>query len=69
MGNESIHLFENDTGPDDANHAENGIFIWDRPKTELARISDQYSIYDVAPTILRYFGIDVPGDMIGESIV
>jgi len=69
VGNGTIHLFENDTGPDDANHAENGIFIWDRPKTELARVSDQYSIYDVAPTILRYFGIEVPKDMIGESII
>jgi predicted AlkP superfamily phosphohydrolase/phosphomutase len=69
VGNGTIHLFENDTGPDDANHAENGIFIWDRPKATLARVSDQYSIYDVAPTILRYFGIEVPGDMIGRSII
>lgn len=69
VGNGTIHLFENDTGPDDANHAENGIFLWTEQKSDLARVSDQYSIYDIAPTILSFFGIEVPNDMIGESII
>ena len=27
------------------------------------------SIYDVAPTLLTYFGLPVPADMIGRSLV
>ena len=28
VGLGKIHLYENDTGPDDANHSEHGIFVW-----------------------------------------
>ena len=27
IGDGSIHVFENDTGPDDANHAQEGLYI------------------------------------------
>jgi predicted AlkP superfamily phosphohydrolase/phosphomutase len=64
-----VHIFENDTGPDDANHAEDGIFLWDMDGGHLARVEDRYSIYDVAPTILRFFDIEPPGEMIGTSII
>jgi len=69
VGTDSIYLYENDTGPDDANHAENGIFIWNLPQRSIKVKKDSYSIYDIAPSILKYFGIEVPGEMIGESII
>jgi predicted AlkP superfamily phosphohydrolase/phosphomutase len=69
VGVGSIHQRENDTGPDDANHAPDGVFVWDQGANSGVRISERYSIYDVAPTILRFFGIDVPEEMIGESIL
>jgi predicted AlkP superfamily phosphohydrolase/phosphomutase len=69
VGVGSIYLYENDTGPDDANHAEDGIFIWRPPAGVTAKRQETYSIYDVAPTILRCLGLEVPPDMIGESIV
>ncbi len=28
VGGGKIHTFENDTGPDGANHAQNGMIIW-----------------------------------------
>lgn len=69
VGIGSIYLYENDTGPDDANHSEDGIFIW-RPPTGLQpRRQETYSIYDIAPTILRCLGLEVPPEMIGESII
>lgn len=69
VGLDAIHIYENDTGPDDANHAENGIIIWDIDPSKVKEVKDSYSIYDVAPTIMSYFGLDVPEDMIGESLI
>ncbi len=67
VGVGSVHLYENDTGPDDANHAEEGIFIWRRPG-EKPDGPNGYSIYDIAPSILRHFNVDIPNDMIGKPI-
>ncbi len=68
VGTGAIHLFENDTGPDDANHAQEGIFIWDREPggTDVPEVA---SIYDIAPTVLKFFGLDVPGEMIGKPLL
>jgi predicted AlkP superfamily phosphohydrolase/phosphomutase len=67
VGVGSIHLFENDTGPDDANHAQEGIFIWDR-EPGLTDMPETPSIYDIAPTILDYFDLEIPEEMIGRSL-
>ena len=69
VGVGSIYLYENDTGPDDANHAEDGIFIWRPPAGLQAKRQDTYSIYDIAPTILRFLGLEVPPEMIGQSLI
>jgi len=69
VGTGTIHLFENDTGPDDANHAEEGILIMEFKDRPLKEIQEVQSIYDVAPTILDYFGVQVPEDMIGISML
>jgi len=67
VGTGTIHMYENDTGPDDANHAQEGIFIWKGAKQPAPQAL--YSIYDIAPTILRYFNIAVPEEMIGSSMI
>jgi predicted AlkP superfamily phosphohydrolase/phosphomutase len=70
VGEGKIHSFENDTGPDGANHAENGIFLFrssDDPMTGGQRV-DGLRIVDIAPTILTLFGLPVPLDMEGKSI-
>jgi len=63
-----VHQFENDTGPDDANHAQEGIFMWQGRGKAPARAADRISIYDIAPSILDFFGVGVPQDMIGTVI-
>jgi len=68
VGNGSIHLFENDTGPDDANHAPEGIFVWHNRGKAPARPTDRVSIYDVAPSILDFYSIPAPPDMIGRPL-
>jgi predicted AlkP superfamily phosphohydrolase/phosphomutase len=68
VGNGSVHLFENDTGPDDANHAPEGIFIWHNRGKPASRSTERVSIYDVAPSILDFYSIAAPADMIGRPL-
>ncbi|MDH5406791.1 MAG: alkaline phosphatase family protein, partial [Candidatus Aminicenantes bacterium] len=69
VGIGSVYLYENDTGPDDANHAQDGILIWYIPGKQIKSKEEVYSIYDIAPSILRYFEIEIPPEMIGNSII
>ncbi|MEZ4671584.1 MAG: alkaline phosphatase family protein [Anaerolineae bacterium] len=64
VGWNAIHVFENDTGPDDANHAQHGVFIYHDPKRDLGgRKLDGLHLMQIAPTVLRLFGLPVPDDM------
>ncbi len=70
VGNGRIHTFENDTGPDGANHAENGIFLF-RPAGDGipgGRQIEGLRITDITPTILQLFGLPVPQDMEGTAL-
>lgn len=71
VGMGGIHTFENDTGPDEANHDWFGIFILSTVRGEAPLRGDlgDLSIYDVAPTVLRLLGQAVPPDMIGRALV
>jgi len=70
VGLRTILTYENDTGPDDANHDYNGIFILDergsRPNGIRGRI-DGRPLYDVAPTALRLMDLEPLPGMIGRS--
>ncbi len=68
VGNSAVHVFANDTGPDDANHDYHGIFIMSGPGVEAGRPAE-LSIYDVAPTILTALGLKPLPDMSGRSLV
>lgn len=69
FGHGDIYTFKNDTGPDDANHAENGIYIYSPPQRNLGgkRLPD-CQLMDFAPTVLDIFGLDVLADMQGKII-
>ncbi|MGH2535938.1 MAG: alkaline phosphatase family protein [Candidatus Promineifilaceae bacterium] len=70
FGFQEIYTFENDTGPDDANHAENGIYIYAPPGLGLGgrRLPDS-QLMDFAPTALSLLGVPVPAGMQGRVIV
>ncbi len=69
LGLNTLHTFENDTGPDDANHAQMGMFIYCDPKRNLGgRELQSLQLYDIAPTVLNELGLPVPNDMIGRTI-
>lgn len=68
VGYDSIYTFENDTGPDDCNHAQYGIVIRYDPaehpepgKSELTGLQ----LMDMAPTILHHLDVPLPTDMQG----
>lgn len=68
VGTERIHVFENDTGPDDANHAQDGMFILAGKGNHSKGRMDEAEIYDIAPTVLDRFGIQPPEYMIGKIL-
>ena len=77
VGYNSIYTYENDTGPDDCNHAEMGMFILKSASNAPVGASSRSrqlgnvpakSIYDIAPTVLNEFGIDIPEAMQGQPI-
>jgi len=71
VGLRTVHTFENDTGPDDANHDWHGVFVMKTPAGTAQPRGEQQGlrIYDVAPTVLRLFGVDPSPGMIGRSLV
>ena len=67
LGHQGLYLSENDTGPDDAVHAQEGMYILYDPKNKAAKRRD-IDILDVAPTLLDRLGIPVPKEMKGKII-
>ena len=67
LGYDNYYLPENDTGPDDAVHDYNGILIWYSPNRN-SSIEGNFSIYDVTPTVLKYFDIGVDKKFKGNVI-
>lgn len=68
IGSGEIHTFENDTGPDDANHAPEGMIISVGPGIEHEGPVGGMQLMDVTPTVLKLFGLDVPADLQGRVI-
>ena len=69
VGYAKVHVRENDTGPDDCNHAPFGAFILAAPGTPLRGEMEGVTLLDVAPTLLELGGYDVPASMQGRSLL
>ena len=68
VGTRTVHVFENDTGPDDANHAHEGLYVLAADGVEPGR-GEERGILDIAPTLLTLLGEPVPPEMEGASLV
>lgn len=68
VGFDGIYTFENDTGPDDANHDYYGIFIMDDRASRGGEEKVGLNLLDVAPTVLGLMGVRVPEDMQGKPV-
>ncbi|MGB8953451.1 MAG: alkaline phosphatase family protein [Candidatus Aminicenantales bacterium] len=67
LGYGTKYLSENDTGPDDAVHDQEGIYILFDPHNKRSERKDVH-ILDIAPTVLHALGIPVPSDLQGKVI-
>jgi predicted AlkP superfamily phosphohydrolase/phosphomutase len=69
VGYPTLHVQENDTGPDDCNHAQFGSFILAASNNPLRGEISGARLLDIAPTLLELGGYDVPPSMQGRSIL
>jgi predicted AlkP superfamily phosphohydrolase/phosphomutase len=67
VGGGSVHVFENDTGSDDANHAHEGLYILAGEGIP-AGAGPRQEIQDIAPTLLHLLGEPVPAEMEGSVL-
>lgn len=67
VGGGELHTFQNDTGPDHANHAQNGVFVM---RDALGRRGDHgtIDILDIAPTMYELLGLPAPEGLPGRPI-
>jgi predicted AlkP superfamily phosphohydrolase/phosphomutase len=58
VGYPSLHVRENDTGPDDCNHAQHGAFILTSTHSTAQGPVEGAHLLDIAPTLLELGGYD-----------
>jgi predicted AlkP superfamily phosphohydrolase/phosphomutase len=67
LGHGSLYTFENDTGPDEANHAEKGIFIMNNAPGQAVGPKDGLHLWDVHSTIMDLFEMESAPGALGTS--
>jgi predicted AlkP superfamily phosphohydrolase/phosphomutase len=67
LGHGRHWTYDNDTGPDDANHDRDGLCVITGPGVPAGRREDM-TIYDVAPTILAHAGLEPVEGMRGRDL-
>jgi predicted AlkP superfamily phosphohydrolase/phosphomutase len=69
IGSGDLFTTENDTGPDDANHAQYGMFIYYDPKhTGNGTSIEGAQIYDILPTLLTRYNLQQPPRLRGKVL-
>jgi predicted AlkP superfamily phosphohydrolase/phosphomutase len=63
-----IHVQENDTGPDDCNHAQFGAFILAAPNVPALGELRGARLLDIAPTLMEVGGYEMPESFQGRSV-
>jgi predicted AlkP superfamily phosphohydrolase/phosphomutase len=69
VGVGDLYTVENDTGPDDANHAPFGLMIFHDPRSpQNGQVLEGAQLYDILPTMLHRYGIEAPQDLRGKLL-
>jgi predicted AlkP superfamily phosphohydrolase/phosphomutase len=69
VGYGDIYTFENDTGSDEANHAEHGIFIMNNAPDQQTGEKQGLHLWDVHSTILDLFDLEPAQGALGTSVL
>ena len=69
IGTGNVYTFENDTGPDGANHAQSGVFAMAGAPGQPAGRQEGLRLVDVGPTIMKLYGLETPVDATGRSML
>ncbi len=69
VGMNALHVANNDTGPDDANHAPQGLMIFHDPASPKAgQKLEGAQLYDILPTLLNRYAIETPVGLRGRVL-
>lgn len=68
LGYGSLFIEENDTGPDDAVHSFDGVYLVVDPPRGAGTPGAPHDLIDIAPTLLSYFGVPIPSNVQGRAI-
>src|SRR5712691_13095816 len=69
VGTGEVFTYENDTGPDGANHDRTGVFVLAGLPGQRTGRQEGLSLVDVGPSILSLYGIDAPEGAVGRSFL
>ncbi len=69
VGYGRVHVQENDTGPDDCNHAQYGAFVLAGNGVPEGGWIEGAHLLDMAPTLLARAGYDIPSSMQGRDLM
>jgi len=68
LANDSLYSFDTEIGPDDGVHDYEGIFVLGLPGQQRGE-KVHLQLMDVAPTVLKLLGVDVPANFEGMAVV
>jgi predicted AlkP superfamily phosphohydrolase/phosphomutase len=68
VGGDSVLTDTNDIGPDDANHAMEGLVILSDGSISNTTKLEGAKLIDIAPTVLSWMGVPVPESMQGRIL-
>jgi predicted AlkP superfamily phosphohydrolase/phosphomutase len=69
VGNRSVFTYENDTGPDGANHDRTGVFAMAGAPGQPTGEAEGLRLVDVGPTIMKLFELEAPEGAVGRSFL
>ena len=69
VGNPSIYTYENDTGPDGANHDRTGVFVMNGLAGQPTGYTEGMRLVDVGPTLVDIYDLDPLEGAVGRSML
>jgi predicted AlkP superfamily phosphohydrolase/phosphomutase len=69
VGWREVFVYENDTGPDEANHDWSGIFISRTPLQSGPGCAGELNLLDIGVSVLAHAGLAVPADTAGRPAI